>query len=93
MKKTWNLDPETALYIPEFELIRFIEINSGMGWNTACDYVKKFLNEEGKTLFSNSEMKASDEVFVEAHGVEALWVKKFFETHSINQDVMFVFDD
>ena len=70
-------------YVNESYLIKFIEQNqSEMTWNQICNYIKDFINDEGKTFFEKNTIEMP------------YWIDEFFKVHPFLGDkIMFVFDD
>lgn len=70
-------------YVDESDLIKFIEQNQNeMDWNQICDFIRNFVNIEGKTFFEKNDKDLP------------YWVNEFFKAHPFLGDkIMFVFDD
>lgn len=80
-------EKETIYYVDEAKIIEFITINSGMDWNTCCDYVREenIVGEEGKAYWDLKSLNPNTE--------GRKWIKAFFDAHSWIKSMMVVFDD
>lgn len=82
-------------YISEAEVIKFIEANSDMEWNTVCDYVRKekiVSVEYGRCLYVKTDLL--DPTLTHFTKAQRKWMLAFFEAHPfLPQRIMLVFDD
>ena len=75
-------------YVSDADMIYFITKNSGMDWNTCCEYVREnnITGEEGSAHWSKSDVETPSN-----EGEK--WVNAFFKAHPWITNMMVVFDD
>lgn len=85
--------PFEIFYLPMSELLNFIEVNGGDQGDISREFS---ISDDGGGIlgiWTQGELRGSEDDIIKDYGKETIWVKRFYETHDLKSKEIAVIQD